>query len=148
MRVSFSPQKDKDNDRLRRECEAGFGLVIAALPGQDAEEMVKGHKPADYELTGWGANATAAPSEGTNDARGRVTFTTGAGVGADPTVTVTWRDPSRAPSFVVASRGNMQAMTSGSGEWRVTATTQRSATFTLVGQPVASVDYVLDFRAE
>lgn len=103
------------------------------------------HVAGDYALSaGWGSTATVS-AVAARDTGGRVSVTAnGAGIGANPTVTLTFKDGTWtiAPALSL-SRGDTVAPTTGF--WALTTASATAPVFTFVGTPVAGSVYVLDF---
>lgn len=121
-----------------------FGDVIEA-------PRIKGtgtaHVAGDYALSaGWGASG-AVTVTGARDTGGRISVAcAGAGVAANPTVALTFKDGTwgTAPAVVI-SRGDTAAPTTGF--WALTSISATVATWTFIGLPVAGSSYVFDFVA-
>jgi hypothetical protein len=101
---------------------------------------------ADVALSaGWGDTALISSFGGSKDSRGRLQILcNGAGVGANPTVTITFKDGAYAVApLILASRGDAVAPAGGYWAGGTPSTTQ--AAWTFVGTPVAGSTYVLQF---
>ncbi len=126
-----------------------WGVVFAdeVNPSRVVEGGGTDHIIGDYSLAegGFGATASVALVGTPNDLRGIVDITAaGAGQDADPTVVLTFADGAFAVAPVVlASRGDLSG---APGEWRVTAQTTTSVTFTFNGTPVAAQVYRLLYQ--
>lgn len=93
---------------------------------------------------GFGTTAAFTIALG-HDQGGQVTITPGgAGITANPTVTLTFHDGTwgTAPTVVV-SRGDLNAPTTGF--WIVSSVSATQAVFTFVGLPVSGTSYILQF---
>lgn len=105
------------------------------------------HVAGDYALSaGWGTTATVS-AVSAKDTGGRVTIASaGTGQGANPTVTLTWKDGTwtTAPAVVVA-RGEHVAPATAT--WESTTPGATTVVFTFLGTPVAGSSYILDFVA-
>lgn len=100
------------------------------------------HVAGDYAASAnWGTSPTISPSA--RDSGGRVSVTAAATTGANPTLTLTFKDGTwtTAPA-VVCSRGDTDA---AAGDWRVTSVSATAVVFTFVGTPTAGSTYILDF---
>lgn len=95
---------------------------------------------------GWGTGPTVTPAAGSKDHRGRVSITAQATPAANPTVQVTFKRVFASVPFIVVSRGDTVAPTTG--VWVISARTATSFTATFIGTPVAASVYVLDWQAE
>lgn len=102
------------------------------------------HVAGDYAASaGWGTSPTITPLA--RDTGGRVSVTAKATPGANPTLTLTFKDGTwtTAPA-VTCSRGDALAT---AGYWSLTTVSATAVIFTFVGTPVADEVYVLDFVA-
>jgi hypothetical protein len=102
------------------------------------------HTAPDYALSGgWGTTASVAIVDA-KDRRGIIDVTSlGTGQAANPTVILTFSDGAYGTApVVVATRGDALAT---AGQWRVTAQTATTVTFTFFGTPVAAEVYGLHF---
>lgn len=102
------------------------------------------HVNGDWALSaGWGATATAVVASGCTDNRFRVTITAnGAGIAANPTATLTFKDGTftNAPFASVGFSGGTGVI-SPAPTWTTTATT---LVITFVGTPVAGSTYIVE----
>lgn len=100
----------------------------------------------DFLLSaGWGASAAVVVASGSSDLKGRIQITaSGAGIAANPTVTLTFTDGAwpRAP-VVVSARADSNAT---AGEFRRTSTSATATTWTFVGAPVSAEQYILEYH--
>lgn len=94
------------------------------------------HVAGDYALSaGFGATGSVAVTAGSNDQRFRITITAaGAGVAANPTCTLTFKEPFATAPFAVINRSGGSQNTL---PWIVTTTTT-ALVITLVGTPDAA----------
>ena len=101
---------------------------------------------ADYAAhANWGTTPTIAPLAGSTDTRGSVTVTAQATTGANPTLTLTFKDGAYAAApLVVACKGGTAAAAPTTTFWIASSTTT-TAVFTLIGTPTAGNDYVLNY---
>lgn len=99
---------------------------------------------ADLALSGgWGSTATATPSATSKDTKFRVSILCqGAGVAANPTAVLTFKQPMDNVPAAVVSRGEGAAP--ATGFWAITAITAAAVTLTFFGTPVAASTYIAD----
>jgi hypothetical protein len=104
------------------------------------------HVAGDYVCSaGMGATASVAPTAGCDDQGGEFVITSaGAGQGANPTVTCTFKEPFDDVPDIVACRSGGSQRTIGVEVTTVTAT---SVVFTFLGTPVAAETYKVRFVA-
>jgi len=103
------------------------------------------HVAGDYVAhANWGTSPTITPLA--RDTGGRVSVLAQATTGANPTLTLTFKNGTwtTAPA-VICSRGDAAAPTTCF--WAVTTVSATAVTFTLVGTPTAGNTYILDFVA-
>jgi hypothetical protein len=116
------------------------GLIKSTRHAVGGTNLVSG----DIALSaGWGNTASAALQNNSSDGRFRIAITSGGtGQGANPTVTLTFKDGTwgGAPHGVV-SRGDVAAP---NGDFRKTAQTATTWTITFAETPVAGNVYILD----
>lgn len=104
------------------------------------------HVAGDWALSGgWGTTATASVASGCKDSGGLLQITAnGAGIAANPTVTLTFKDG----TWTVAPRG-VASRTDGSapaaGYWRNSGATATTIIWTFEGTPVAGTTYGLQY---
>jgi len=104
----------------------------------------------DFALSaGWGDTATATVAGGCTDTAGSVSIAcSGAGIGAFPTVTLTWKDGAFAfTPVVLASRGKGTSADQPTIPFFSTASGSTAAIFTFMGTPVTGNDYVVRWIA-
>jgi hypothetical protein len=100
--------------------------------------------PADFSLSsGWGSSASVSAYPGSADQRGQITvFANGAGMAANPTVTLTFHDGTWVVApFAVVGRNDPNTP-SGSPTWSTTPTT---LVITFQGTPVAGTFYTFSW---
>jgi hypothetical protein len=98
-----------------------------------------GLAPSDFSLSGWGSSASVSVYPGSTDQRGQIVVTAnGSGIGANPTVTLTFHDGTwfSAP-FAIVGRNDANAP-AGAPTWSITPTT---LVITFQGTPVAGRYY-------
>ena len=100
---------------------------------------------ADVAISGaWGNAATRAVTAGSKDRRGRISVTSnGTGQAANPTVTVTFKEPFDSAPFVAVGRADVLGT---AGRSAITARSATAFTATFVGTPVAGETYILDYQ--
>lgn len=114
---------------------------IARLSGNNTDNAA--HVAGDWTFSGtFGATASAAPAAGANDLRGSVVITSaGAGQGANPTATLTFKKPYAVAPTVIGIRGGGSQPTVQFS----TSSTVSTAVFTFMGTPVAAETYTLRY---
>lgn len=99
----------------------------------------------DFALSaGWGATPTTTVGGSSRDTRGKVTLTPGgAGIGANPTWTLTFKDGTytNAPFALV----NMNALGTGAAVIVGVSTTATTMVVTYIGTPVGGNTYIFDW---
>jgi hypothetical protein len=103
------------------------------------------HVAGDYVLSaGWGDTAIVA-SVTAHDTGGRVNILCqGAGIGANPTIVLTFKDGAWSPNPIQAcSRGDVVAPSTG--YWVRTGASTTTFTWVFVGTPISGNQYSLDF---
>lgn len=139
-RVLF-PLLTQESERVQNEIDLQDLVVARRLVPYRGAEL----KAADFALSaGWGATATvSAIAVGSGDARARVTvLANGAGVAANPTITLTFRDGKwrQAPFGIVSMNGGTGAQAVPT--WAFTTGT---LVITYPLAPVAGLTYVFEF---
>jgi hypothetical protein len=100
----------------------------------------------DFALSaGWGSTAAAAVIAGSQDKRGHIDITVGgAGIAANPTVTLTFKEPFATAKYMCAAdRGD--AIVAQTGQWAVTTKTTTTVVFQFIGTPVSAQVIGLEF---
>lgn len=102
---------------------------------------------ADVAISaGWGTTATKSVIADSSDRRMRIQVASaGTGQGADPTITITFKQSFSKAPFAVASRADVAA---AAGDFRVTGRTTTTLTLTFKGTPVAAQTYLVDLIVE
>jgi len=99
----------------------------------------------NFVLSGWGTSPVVTPNDSAEDTAGEITITSGTGSpSANPTVVLTFADGAffNAPQCVT-SRGDIDSPSTA--PFINTTTTTTAITWTFVGTPVASTNYVLQW---
>lgn len=128
--------------QLRGSSVTGHILLLSRLRSATTAQVT-----GDYALGGnWGTTPSVS-SVAATDHGGRVTVTSGSGApGANPTITLTFKDGSWVnPPGIGYGRGDINSPTTAF--WALTSVSATAATWTFVGTPDASTNYVLDFVA-
>jgi hypothetical protein len=102
---------------------------------------------ADFALgAGWGTTATATPAAGSTDDRSRVDILCqGAGIAANPTFVLTFKEAFDVTPFITPTRHDSNVET---GYFAVTARTPTTVTVMFVGTPVTAKTYTGQLQAE
>ncbi len=143
----FEPGDDSTYDIATSSVRTRVIYADEVNPSRIVEGGGTEHEAGDYSLAegGFGTTASVALVDTPNDLRGIIDVTSaGTGQGANPTVVLTFADGAFAAApIVIASRGDLSG---APGEWRITAQTTTSVTFTFNGTPVAAETYRLLFQ--
>ncbi len=113
--------------------------LFKRIKASNATALVTG----DFALSaGWGSTAAVSSPVGTDQAFSITVTANGAGIAANPTVTLTFHDGTwtNSPMFVCKQAGGTGTLTTLSGENTATATT---LPLTFNGTPVAASTYII-----
>ena len=137
LQIGTPPGGDKGAGTLNLASDAYVRRLIAANGTALAA--------ADLALSaGWGTGATVAVAAGSTDTRGQITVTVGTAPGANPTITLTFKNGAfaAAPFALAKQEGGTQAITA-----LTESTTLTTLVITFQGTPIAGNTVVINWMA-